>query len=193
MRVQRAPDGVVRTGHPVRALVLGLLGLAFVILLGLASFIGLQPEPAPLQPPIADHGTEPSPALPSPPLGRAILKAPPLPPPPDTAESEEPPGSEEITVDQLPPGDGTGIDAFPRPGTKPLQRGLIVPDGYDLPPGFVRHHQTTDSGEQLPPILKFHPDHAPPGAPADRIVPPELAPRDMPQRWLEPPSPQSRH
>jgi hypothetical protein len=121
-----------------------------------------------------------------------MLQALPPAPPPEPEEDEMPLEQHELHVTQLPPGDGTGIDAFPRPGTKPIQRGLIVPDGYELPPGFVRHHQTTDDGEQLPPILKFHPGHLPPGAPADRVVPPALAPRDMPQTWLEPPAKRAR-
>ncbi len=93
-------------------------------------------------------------------------------------------------MEQLPRGDGTGIDAFPRPGTKPILRGLIVPDGFDLPPGYVRHTQATDDGQELPPILMFHPDYHPPGVtiPPDRIVPPELAPPGMPQQWLEVPA-----
>jgi hypothetical protein len=88
----------------------------------------------------------------------------------------------------------TGIHAFNLPGTKPIQGGLIVPEGYVLPPGYVRHHQTTDDGEPVPPILKFHPDHKPVDAagnpiplPADGIVTPDLAPPDMPLQALEPP------
>ena len=200
MRFNRASDGVLRTPGSMRARVVVALAVAFVAGLGIAGWMALRPNaPAPAfrsgpptpsdQPPPSDR---PSPA----PLDRAMLKAlPPTSPPAPLEEDEEddaPGEGPEITIDQLPAGDGTGLDAFPRPGTKPIQRGLIVPDGYALPPGFVRHFQTTDTGEQLPPILKFHPDHLPPGAPPDRIVPPELAPADMPRRWLEPP-PRKRH
>jgi hypothetical protein len=198
MRAGRASDGVVRTPGSVRSRGIVALAVAFAAGLGIAGFLTLRSESAP--PPLPAEGSgpanQPAPAdaPPRAPLERAILKA--LPPPVPDAQTEEDeedvPGERpEVTIDQLPPGDGTGLDAFPRPGTKPIQRGLIVPDGYDLPPGFVRHFQTTDTGEQLPPILKFHPDRVPPGAPGDRVVPAELAPADMPRRWLEPPPPKS--
>jgi hypothetical protein len=67
----------------------------------------------------------------------------------------------------------------------------MVPDDYELPPGYVRHYQTTDDGERLPPILMFHPDFQPVDdrgrpipLPADRVVPPELAPPGMPRDVL---------
>jgi hypothetical protein len=88
-----------------------------------------------------------------------------------------------------------GIGLFPPPGTKPLKRGIVVPDDYALPPGFVRHYQATDDGKLLPPILMFAPDAAPVGrdgkpvaVPPDRVVPPELAPPGLPIRQLELPS-----
>jgi hypothetical protein len=95
-----------------------------------------------------------------------------------------------------PPTEGrTGLALFPALGTKPIKRGLIVPEGFQLPPGYVRHYQATDDGAQLPAILMFHPDYAPRDAagnavplPADRIVPPELAPKGMPIQYLEPPA-----
>jgi hypothetical protein len=77
----------------------------------------------------------------------------------------------------------TGIAAFPPPGTDPPKRGVVVPDDFELPPGYVRHYQTTDDGQQLPAILMFHPDFQPVDdrgrpipLPEDRVVPPELAP-----------------
>jgi hypothetical protein len=79
-------------------------------------------------------------------------------------------------------GEKGGITVFPLPGTKPVKRGLIVPDDFPLPEGYVRHYQTTDDGEQLPAILMFHPDYdfvndrgEPIAVPADRVVPPDLA------------------
>jgi hypothetical protein len=88
-----------------------------------------------------------------------------------------------------------GIDAFPKPGTKPVRVGLVVPDGFELPPGYVRHYQTLDDGTQLRPVLMFHPDFKPVDArgnpvevPWDRIVPPELAPKGMPIEMLELPA-----
>jgi hypothetical protein len=80
-----------------------------------------------------------------------------------------------------------GIHVFPPLGTHQLLSGIIVPEDFELPPGYVRHFQTTDGGETLPPILMFHPRRPPldwRGEPlpvtADRVVPPELAPEGMP-------------
>jgi hypothetical protein len=87
-----------------------------------------------------------------------------------------------------------GIAAFPPPGTDPPKSGVIVPDDFELPEGYVRHFQTTDDGEPLPPILMFHPDYEfvdeqgmPIAIPPDRVVPPELVPPGFPVRMLEVP------
>lgn len=92
-----------------------------------------------------------------------------------------------------------GIAAFNPPGTDPPRAGVIVPDGIELPEGYLRHHQTTDEGEALPPILLFHPDYEfvdesgqPVEIPADRVVPPELVPDGIPIEMLEPPAPRTR-
>ena len=84
-----------------------------------------------------------------------------------------------------------GIAAFPPPGTDPPKVGVIVPDGVELPEGYVRHYQTTDDGQPLPPILMFHPDYTftdelgnPVAVPPDRVVPPELVPPGMPVQML---------
>src|SRR5262249_4716073 len=91
-------------------------------------------------------------------------------------------------------GETAGIAAFGVPGTKPIKSGIVVPDDFALPPGYVRHHQVTDDGEQLAPILMFHPDFefvdergqvVP--LPADRVVPAEMAPPGLPIRMLEVP------
>jgi hypothetical protein len=91
---------------------------------------------------------------------------------------------------------GSGIDVFPKPGTDPLKLGLVVPDDFELPEGYVRHFQVTDDGRTLEPILMFHPDYEffdengrPIELPADLVVPPELAPPGFPLRPLEPPAP----
>ena len=88
----------------------------------------------------------------------------------------------------------TGINLFPPPGTDPPKAGIIVPDGYELPPGYVRHYQTTDDGQQLPPILMFHPDFQPVDErgqpiplPEDRVVPPDMAPPGLPHDVLQVP------
>lgn len=96
-----------------------------------------------------------------------------------------------------PDGEGdepSGIALFPPPGTDPPKPGIIVPDGFELPPGYVRHHQVTDDGTQLPPILTFHPDFEwvdaqgnPIALPEDHVVPPDLAPPGMPVEILEVP------
>jgi hypothetical protein len=90
-------------------------------------------------------------------------------------------------------GEQGGITLFPLPGTKPIKRGLIVPDDFELPEGYVRHYQATDDGQRVPAILMFHPDYEfvdghgqPITVPSDRIVPPEQAPPGMPIEMLEP-------
>ncbi len=90
----------------------------------------------------------------------------------------------------------TGLGAFNPPGTMPFLSGLAVPPDFDLPPGYVRHHQVTDEGEAIEPILMFAPDAILRDAsgrivalPADRIVPPSLAPPGLPLRWVRPGSP----
>jgi hypothetical protein len=88
-----------------------------------------------------------------------------------------------------------GIAAFPPPGTDPPKAGVIVPDDVELPEGYLRHYQTTDEGQALPPILLLHPDYelldetgAPVAVPPDRVVPPELVPPGIPVRMLEVPT-----
>lgn len=90
----------------------------------------------------------------------------------------------------------TGIAAFNPPGTSPPLIGLAVPADYELPPGYVRHHQVTDAGEPLEPILMYSPDHVfvdasgrPVAVPEDRVVPPERAPPGLPLRRIELPRP----
>lgn len=89
-----------------------------------------------------------------------------------------------------------GIHAFPALGTSPPLVGVIVPDDFELPPGFVRHYQSSDDGKSLPAILMYHPTRPPldeRGEPipvtADRIVPPERVPPGMPVQLLELPKP----
>lgn len=89
----------------------------------------------------------------------------------------------------------SGIGLFPPPGTDPPKAGILVPDDYELPPGYVRHYQTTDDGQQLRPILMFHPDFQPVDdrgrpikLPKDRVVPPNLAPPGLPLETLQVPT-----
>ena len=85
----------------------------------------------------------------------------------------------------------TGIQLY-RPGTKPMKRGIVVPEDFELPPGFVRHYQSTDDGERVAAILMFHPDYAPKDEsgqpiplPENRVVPEQMAPRGMPIQMLQ--------
>jgi len=114
---------------------------------------------------------------------------------PGSEEDEEPPTTEDAPVwEHAPPGqEQTGLAAFPPLGTKPIVSGILVPDGFQLPAGYVRHYQATDDGQMLPPVLLFHPDHAPRDADGrpllgtkDRVVPPEQAPPGLPIEYLAP-------
>ncbi|MCK6589133.1 MAG: hypothetical protein L6Q76_16295 [Polyangiaceae bacterium] len=89
----------------------------------------------------------------------------------------------------------TGIGAFPAPGTKRIKSGIVVPDDFQLPPGYVRHFQATDKGQMLQPILMFHPDYQPLDEagkpipiPPDRVVPEELAPPGLAVEYLAVPA-----
>jgi hypothetical protein len=90
----------------------------------------------------------------------------------------------------------TGLGAFNPPGTNPPKVGLAVPKDFVPPPGYVRHHQTTDDGQSIEPILMFAPDfqlydasNRPIAMPKDRVVPPELAPPGLPIRRIDIPPP----
>jgi len=94
-------------------------------------------------------------------------------------------------------GEREGIAVYPRPGTDPVKVGLVVPEDFELPEGYMRHYQVTDDGRRMQPILMFSPDYEfvdasgqPVEIPEDGIVPPEMAPPGMPVRTLEvPPNP----
>jgi hypothetical protein len=97
-----------------------------------------------------------------------------------------------VPLPEEPPYTGpTGIQLY-RPGTKPLKRGIVVPEDFPLPPGYVRHYQSTDDGERVAAILMFHPDYQPTDEsgqpielPENRVVPQELAPPGMPIELLK--------
>lgn len=102
----------------------------------------------------------------------------------------EPTGAQVIEALQQ-AGVRTGLGAFNPPGTSPPLIGLAVPEGYVLPEGYVRHHQVTDEGVPIEPILMFSPDFTlhdaqgrPIAMPTDRVVPPSLAPPGMPRRQI---------
>ncbi|MET0807569.1 MAG: hypothetical protein ABWX93_02300 [Pseudoxanthomonas sp.] len=107
----------------------------------------------------------------------------------------EPTGAELIEALQQ-AGVRTGIGAFNPPGTSPPLAGLAVPDDFRLPPGYARHHQVTDQGVPIEPILVFSPGFAlhdaqgrPIAMPANGVVPPALAPPGLPLRPVVIPSP----
>lgn len=89
-----------------------------------------------------------------------------------------------------------GLAAFSPPGTRPPLVGLAVPEDFALPDGYVRHHQATDDGQRIEPVLMFAPDRQfvdamgqPIAIPDNRVVPPELAPPGMPVRRIRIPAP----
>jgi hypothetical protein len=179
-------DGVVRirkkSSGPGRWLVGAALG--FTLVCGALS-LWLRQPPAPVAvagpvAPVRRPAPLPAPTAPARPAPLAATPAPEAPPPAPVAQAED-------------EGPKEGLKLY-RPGTKPLKQGLIVPDGFELPPGYVRHYQATDDGQRVRPILMFHPDYQPKDAqgrpvelPASRVVPPEFAPPGMPLDVLEPP------
>jgi hypothetical protein len=194
--IQKDGVRVVATSGVRKSVWLVAAALALVALsaLLLARLAADAPAPAPPPPPapLAADAPAPEPEQPArvarakrePVAGRA------------RARRVEPPAprAEEPAFTLPPPGEKTGMALFPPPGTKPIKAGIVVPEGFELPEGYVRHFQTTDDGEMLEPVLLFHPDYewldeagAPIALPADRVVPVELAPEGMPIRMLEPP------
>lgn len=92
-----------------------------------------------------------------------------------------------------------GLGAFTPPGTRPPLIGLAVPEDFELPPGYVRHHQATDDGQRIEAILMYSPDYQfvdaakqPIAIPGNRVVPPEHAPPGMPIRRIVIPAPTER-
>lgn len=111
-----------------------------------------------------------------------------------------PPGMEPTAaevIDELhKAGIHSGIGAFNPPGTSPPLIGLAVPEDFKLPEGYVRHYQATDDGQRIEPILMYSPDFEffdSAGRrieiPADRVVPPGMAPPGMTSRRITVPPP----
>jgi hypothetical protein len=156
----------------------------------LPAFARTEPAPVPKQAPPAP--SRPAPARPAP---RAL---------PKHIQDQVAAVPDEV-LEQLPEGlyempkpgeEPSGMMLFPAPGTDPIKMGIIVPEDFELPPGYVRHYQATDEGERLPAILMFSPDQPPldaNGQPMkvteNGIVPPELAPPGLPIRMLDPEHP----
>ncbi len=120
-------------------------------------------------------------------------------PTPDLADYLNPgeaPSMAEVIARLHAAGVHSGLGAFNPPGTRPPLLGLAVPEAFELPPGYVRHHQATDDGQRIEAILMFAPDARLVDAlgrevplPQDRVVPPELAPPGMPLRRVMLPAP----
>jgi len=201
-------------GGPPRRLLLAAAACAALIALVLFSpatwrvlHRALEPPPA-AAPEVAPSpaAEAPAPAPPSAPQASPPVAARPV------AEPREPEEEEPVLVDDVevvepndapalepvesPYGVPGGIAAFPPMGTQPLLKGIIVPDDYEVPEGFVKHYQVTDDGETMLPILMFHPDYELLDAdgnaiplPSNRVVPQELAPEGLPIEFLELPEP----
>ena len=207
-------DGVrvVETSVARKVMRVTLVAMGVVVLSVIAALIGLRARAARL----AEPPTPPADVARAPAAARVVTSAvppgatlpvvPPQPPAAPRAASPRrierpaapaagPPAQQDAPFTIGGPDDTSGIRAFPPMGSKPVKRGLIVPDDFELPPGYVRHFQSTDDGERLPAILMFSPDYEWVDAqgrrvdvPADRIVPPELAPPGLAIRMLEAPA-----
>jgi hypothetical protein len=178
----------------VVALLLVVAGAAALWLLWAPSGPAVAPAPLPAAPPAAAGG----------PIARAAPGRPPAAPvrapegdadpTPDlssyVARGEKPSMSD--VIERLhQKGVYTGLGAFSPPGTSPPLAGLAVPEDFVLPKGYVRHHQATDDGQPIEAMLMFAPgfqlfDAAgrPIAMPANRVVPPELAPPGLPVRRI---------
>jgi hypothetical protein len=184
-------DGVTRIQRKRTSSGMWIVGLGLgvtVLCLLLSAWLVSSPASVPATP-----GGEPvrlaqSTPAPSPTPSRPTPKVAPRVP----AQSSEPaPQQEPVAEDAAPSGPAEGINLY-RPGTSPLKQGIIVPENFELPPGYVRHYQSTDNGEGIKPILMFHPDYKPVDSkgvpvelPSNRVVPPELAPPGLPIEILE--------
>ncbi|HTO57076.1 MAG TPA: hypothetical protein VMJ74_04740 [Pseudomonadales bacterium] len=199
-----------------------LLVTATVVLVSIVAVMRRSPEPDAVVTTVARSEPQPAPASAKPiqlvPIARAAPTVAPLRPDAPTPASDEAvavsatPDATTPVADSEPqeegkeaapmfgpitPGEKSGVALFPPPGTKPIKRGILVPEDFELPPGYVRHYQATDDGRRVPAILMFHPDYNPVDEhgvpipiPENRVVPPELAPPGMPIQMLEMPEDQ---
>jgi hypothetical protein len=146
--------------------------------------------------PVRTAATEPAPT-PAPDVSRTRdPKGDPTPDLADFVNAGEKPTMAEVITRLHQAGVYSGLGAFSPPGTRPPLIGLAVPENFDLPAGYVRHHQATDDGQRIEAILMYSPDHPwydaagrPIALPPDRVVPPELAPPGLPIRRIVVPAP----
>jgi hypothetical protein len=204
-------DGVVRVEQPRAggaAWVLRLGIAVTLVCLGLSTWLvfdtpeaeslGMLSSDEPPPPPVvAPPPSTPSPTRPSMTPARPVAR-PALPKHleaqvaavPDEVLEQLPEGLYEMPKPGEPP---SGMMVFPPPGTDPPKKGILVPEDFELPPGYVRHYQATDDGERLPAILMFSQDGPPLDAngqpmkvPENLVVPPEMAPPGMPIQIMDP-------
>jgi len=196
-------DGAGRAWQPSRGrigvtLALALAGIGLLVLLWMPTWSDVAPADTVAVP-------LPAPAPAAVPTERVTQKAPVRAPEGDAdptpdlssyvARGENPSMSEVIErLHQR--GIYSGLGAFSPPGTSPPLVGLAVPEDFVLPKGYVRHHQATDDGQRIEAILMFAPDfqlldanNKPIDMPANRVVPPELAPPGLPHRRIVIPPP----
>lgn len=196
-----APDGVRVFRDPGARSNLWRSGLvlAGLVIVVVSSLVlrGPAPEPEPHReaPPgaVAEATTEPSRPL----VRRDEKSRPPSPSPPgpdatQSAATQSAPAQAE--AQPLP----RGSNLFPDQKRRPYLIGNVVPDGFVLPPGYIRHYQTAhfpDGLKQLPPILMydfgFQPldgEGRPLPVPEDRVVPVDRLPPGIPLQKLEIPS-----
>ncbi|OFA05910.1 hypothetical protein [Duganella sp. HH101] len=206
-------DKPPRTWHP-RAGYLAVALVLAVIGCGVLVYLVTTPDPDPVvvaTPPPAQAGAAPAAgAQPAPAMQQAAAQASQPSPAARAPEGDadptrdlksyvargEKPTMPEVIERLHERGIYTGLGAFSPPGTRPPLVGLAVPENFELPPGYVRHHQATDDGQRIEAILMFAPDfqlydsaHQPIAMPKDRVVPPELAPPGLPIRRIVIPKP----
>ena len=162
--------------------------------------VATAPMPAPLPDPVTASRASPAPVAASSPPPQAVRpREPEGDLTPDISvfvNKGERPSMAEVIERLHQAGERGGLGAFQPPGTRPPLIGLAVPEDFVLPEGYVRHYQATDDGQRIEAILMFAPDRPffdaagrPIAIPADRVVPPELAPPGLPIRRIEIPPP----
>lgn len=198
LRISDSPDRRKRVWIFVGSVIALALGLAVAWRGGEDVAAVAHATPAPSPPAAAPSGPAAPRAVP---VRRAqdeadAARSADAPPEPVASEPDAEPDSEPDFTLPIPGAEPTGIALFPKPGTDPPKVGILVPDDFELPPGFIRHHQATDDGQELAPILMFHPDFDfvdangdPIELPESRVVPPELAPTGLEIELLELPEP----
>lgn len=150
-------------------------------------------------PPAAEHPTRPPQPTSPAPAAAPIDGVDPTPDLSSYVNRGEKPTMQEVITRLQQNNVSSGLAAFSPPGTRPPKIGLAVPENFVLPPGYVRHHQATDDGQRIEAILMFAPDYQPLDAnqqtiemPADRVVPPHLAPPGFPVRTITIPPPHAQ-